>query len=50
MTGKETDFLKPTSIKDKMAGAASNGFDCNYSLLGSEKAHDKDPSLWLCGV
>jgi aldose 1-epimerase len=47
---KETDFRVPTVIKDNMTGTASNGFDCNYSLLGVEKMHDKDESLRICGV
>ena len=44
------DFRVPTAIKDKMTGVASSGFDCNYSVLGVEKTHDKDASLRLCGA
>ena len=48
VAGKETDFLSPTPIKDKMAGGASNGFDHNYSLLGVAEARDGHPELRLC--
>ena len=48
--GRETDFTVPTVIRKKMTGAASSGFDCNYSLLDVEKTHEKDTSLRLCGM
>lgn len=50
VAGKETDFQKPAAIREKMTGETIHGFDCNYSLLDVEKAHNRDPSLHLCGV
>ena len=50
MAGRETDFRKPASIREKMTGAAADGFDSNYSLLDVEESHAHHPSLRLCGV